>query len=411
MSHTNFYCVLYILSLACVSLYFSLLLQVEGAQQLVLMGGAGAVVVDLAAAVNNSSAPAPAANAVANPARRKRKAPAEPGVLPASRRVRAASPTEEEQLVALFGAEDEEEGYDLDDTAELGSAAEDKGLAAALRSRYKKSAARGVAGGGVAKVAAAPSAPPKTLSPLSALFGFTQGKGGVGDADVTEFIDALPPSQLLVRGSLLCPHLQSANTLVTMLREKCLAPSPSFSSPQELSANVDRVVMLLMASASRSAREMGLTMSNEARNLFGSGRFKAMTKGDMVKLQRRVNMLILEDPDTAADTFTTLMRRAKLDKAFDKAWECQVDNDYLLGDDSPLQPAAAGGAYQQNGGGGNNGNKPNALSKKQKEAARVAKSLCYNCGHVGHMKRDCTNAPNEERVNTEKAKRASLKDK
>ncbi len=360
---------------------------------------------------DGAAAPTPVAPSSPVGRRSKRKADGAPAGLP-SRRVRAASPSEEEQMAALFGSD--EEDYELDDPSARGSVAENKGLAAALRSRYKKVAGSGSAGGVSARGSAQPPpVAPKTLNPLSALFGFTQGIGGVGDADVTEFIDALPPSQLLVRGSLLCPHLQSANSLVTMMREKCLAPTPSFSSPQELSANVDRIVMLLMSSASRLAREMGLAMSNEARNLFGSGRFKSMTRGDMVKLQRRVNMLILEDPDTAADSFTALMRRSKLDKAFDKAWECQVDNDYLLGDDTPLQPELAssggGSSSQQSGGGG--GQSAAERKKAKDKAARAAKALCYKCGLVGHMKHTCPNAPNEERVATEKAKRASLRDK
>ena len=114
----------------------------------------------------------------------------------------------------------------------------------------------------------------------------------------------------------------------------------------------------------------------------------------MVKLQRRVLMLVLEDPTTAAESFTRMMRDAKIEKAFDKAWEYQVENDYLLDDDTELSATRGGG-----------GGPPLKKQRVQPtKAERFAKTLRHNCGNVGHMQRDCSDPGNPDKVTAEKKK-------
>ncbi len=296
------------------------------------------------------------------------------------------------QLMALFGDEDGEDGELTGlDSGDKVNSMENVGLIKALRDRR---AAGGVSSSPVSRpvaafsTAASATVSSSPVSSIASLLGLAPGGSGLQGV---AFIDSLPPAQLLTVGGMFCPSLQSAGTLLTLTKEKCLQPSPQFESPEELSANVTRIVMLLMQSESKVAREMGMSMAAEARRVFGSGRFKSFTVRDMVKLQRRVLMLVLEDPATAAVSFAQMMREAKLEKAFDKAWEYQVENDYLLDDDSDLTPARR--------------KKQRGQDQSQDDAGRHDKTLCHNCGNVGHIARACSDPGNPDKVAAEKKKR------
>lgn len=147
------------------------------------------------------------------------------------------------QLMALFGVEDEDDAEETSlDYGDKVASAETVGLINALRNRR----AGGSSSSPVAKRAAATStAAPASASsaaavpPIATLLGMATGGSA---ASGTEFIDSLPPAQLLTVGGMFCPSLQAAGTLVNLTKEKCLQPSPQFESPEELSSNVTRIV-------------------------------------------------------------------------------------------------------------------------------------------------------------------------
>ena len=200
---------------------------------------------------------------------------------------------DEANLVALLGPEVQGEydsAFDLtaaDDTTDASNDLENGVLARAFLQPPGGMSYPGVAAGGPmpppSGVAMQP--PPVPAMPLAALFGLNQVAGA--PPAWIPMVDCQPPSQLLSVGSMFCIYLQQANTLLGLLREKCLMAQPQFSSPEELAQNVNRLVMLLLQSPSPRARELAHTTSTSAQRLFGGGRFRDMTRGVMVKLQRR----------------------------------------------------------------------------------------------------------------------------
>lgn len=342
----------------------------------------------------SQTAPAQQGEVVAPAKSRKRKASAAVEGEPASLRQMVMEMEAERAelkagLKALFGEEEPDTSpIVVDDNEDVSTRLENQQLSNAIKNRRNKVAA---------KIGGVSSTTPQSGFSMAAFLGLKAAGSSDSDMNWSTFVDTLPQSQLFVTGALFCPKLQAAATLRSLLMEKCLMPTPQFSSPTELVHQVDRLVMLLCESDSRNARQLGLVMSSEAKREFGSGRFKAFTKRDMVKLQNRIHMMVLEDPEVAAEQFSAMASRAKMNSAFEKSWAHRVQNDWLLEDDSLLFSLGTTEGGPPNHGGDRTGDK-----KKKYD-----KALCYNCGNIGHLKRDCKLEENPTKVEEAKKRLAA----